>query len=163
MKIFQLFRDNSPFKVRKSLELLGLSSNSSFLLNKISIYLFGRNGNNNAGNGSKNFDINLDYEYYYPDFLKYGIDLNTDRVDWWKFNKVLASILLDKNSNMYQIISFRLYEKPSKNIKVQEEKEHKAKIKLKQKYSLKDNSQNGLEKLWNYVEKKAGDNERMDK
>lgn len=138
--------------------MLGLNSNSSFLLNKISIYLFGKHGKGISGNASKNFDINLDYEYYYPDFLKYGIDLNTDFIDWWKFNKVLSSILLDKNSNMYQIMSFRLYEKPSKNIKVQEEKEHKAKMKLKQQYALKQESQKGLEQLWSYVEKKAGEN-----
>lgn len=158
MKIFKLFKDDSPFKIRKSLELLGLNSNSSFLLNKISIYIFGKHGKGISGNGSKNFDINLDYEYYYPDFLKYGIDLNTDYIDWWKFNKVLSSILLDKNSNMYQIMSFRLYEKPPKNIKVQEEKEHKARMKLKQQYALKQNPKDGLEKLWNYVEKKAGEN-----
>lgn len=161
MKIFKLFKDGSPFKIRKSLELLGLNSNNAFLLNKISIYLFGNHGKSITGNGSKNFDINLDYEYYYPDFLKYGIDLNTDYIDWWKFNKVLSSILLDKNSNMYQIMSFRLYEKPSKNIKVQEDKEHRARMKLKQKYALKQDSQNGLEKLWNYVEKKAGENKSV--
>ena len=137
---------------------MGLNSNSAFLLNKISIYIFGKHGKSTAGNGSKNFDINLDYEYYYPDFLKYGIDLNTDFIDWWKFNKVLSSILLDKNSNMYQIMSFRLYEKPPKNIKVQEEKEHKARMKLKQQYALKQDPQKGLEKLWSYVEKKAGEN-----
>ena len=158
MKIFKLFKDNSPFKIKKSLELLGLNSNSSFLLNKISIYLFGKQGNKTASNKEKNFDINLDYEYYYPDFLKYGIDLNTDFVDWWKFNKVLNSILLDKNSNMYQIISFRCYEKPPKNPKAQEDKEHRFRMKLKQKYALKQDPQLGLEKLWGYLETKVGEN-----
>ena len=81
-------------------------------------------------------------------------------IDWWSFNSLLESIMIDENSTMHKIISYRSYEKPSKNIKVQEEKEHKFKMQLKRKYALPNmsDSENALEKLWSYVEKKAGEN-----
>lgn len=143
----------------KSLKLLGLNSTSSFLLNEIAIYIFGKKGQKIAGKSEKNFDINLDYGYYYPDFLKYGIDLNKDHLNWWEFNKILNSILLDVNSSMHNVIAFRVYQKPPKNPKVREEMDHKYRMKMKQKYSLpkQSNPNTALEKLWNYVEKKAGE------
>ena len=56
-------------------------------------------------------------------------------------------------------MSYRLYEKPSKNIKQQEAEEHKFRMKMKRKYALplQVNSEKALEKLWGYVEKKAGE------
>lgn len=61
---------------------------------------------------------------------------------------------------MHKIISYRSYEKPSKNPKVQEEKEHKFRMKMKRKYALPNTkiSESALGKLWNYIEKKAGEN-----
>lgn len=106
------------------------------------------------------FDINLDYKYYYSDFYRIGIDLNKTNIDWWVFNALLESIILDENSTMYKIISYRSYERPSKNSRIQEEKEHKFRMSMKRKYALPNekNSNIALEKLWNYVEKKAGEN-----
>ena len=106
------------------------------------------------------FDINLDYEHYFPDFLKYKINLNKDDIDWWEFDKILKAIILDKNSNMHQIIEFRSYEKPPKTIKAQQEKEHRFRMQKKREYSLPNLNfrENGISKLWNYLEKKAGEN-----
>ncbi len=107
----------------------------------------------------RNFDINYDYKNYFPDFLLYGINLNKDEVDWWEFNKILDAILNNENSNMYKVISYRTYEKPSKSPQVREEKEHKYRMEMKRKHALPDtnNTDNGFEKLWNYVEKKVGE------
>ena len=53
-----------------------------------------------------------------------------------------------------------MYKKPSKNVKTAEAEEHKYRMKMKQIHALplQLDSQKGLEKLWNYLEKKAGDN-----
>lgn len=106
-----------------------------------------------------NFDICLDYENYFYDFYKIGIDLTKDKLNWWKFLHILKGILLDDSSSMSKIISFRTYEKPSSNPKINEEKEHNFRMKMKRIYSLpyKNKTDNGFEKLWNYVEKKAGE------
>lgn len=158
LKIFRLFETNSPFKFKKSAELLGISESTPYIINKISNYLFGTQIGNNLRE-EKFFDINLDYQYYYADFYKIGIDLNKENIDWWAFNSILNSILLDEFSTMHKIISYRTYEKPSKNIKVQEEKEHKFRMKMKRKYALPNvqSSNNALQKLWSYVEKKVGE------
>ena len=129
------------------------------MINEIANYLFGKQ-KGNSHKKEKVFDVNLDYKYYYADFYKLGIDLNKMDIDWWSFNSLLESIMIDENSTMHKIISYRSYEKPSKNVKVQEEKEHKFKMQLKRKYALPNmsDSENALEKLWSYVEKKAGEN-----
>ena len=162
MKIFKLFEENDPYKVEKSLEILGLTDidNKDYILNEISKYLFVQNSAIHSTNQNERiFDINLDYEYYFPDFLMYSINLNKDDIDWWEFDKILNAIFLNKNSNMHQIIEYRTYEKPPKNIKTQEEKEHKYKMQMKRKYALPSphNTENGFEKMWSYVEKKAGE------
>ena len=58
------------------------------------------------------------------------------------------------------MLAYRLYEKTKKNIKTQEEREHRFRMQMKRKYALpnKQKVENGLEKLFNYVEKKAGEN-----
>ena len=129
------------------------------MINEIANYLFGKQIGNSRKT-EKAFDINLDYKYYYADFYKLGIDLNKTDIDWWTFNSLLESIIIDENSTMYKVISYRTYEKPSKNIKVQEEKEHRFRMSMKRKYALPNEKKLdiALEKLWNYVEKKAGEN-----
>ncbi len=129
------------------------------MINEIANYLFGKK-KGNSHKKEKVFDVNLDYKYYYADFYKLGIDLNKADIDWWTFNSLLESIIIDENSTMYKVISYRTYEKPSKNIKVQEEKEHKFRMSMKRKYALPNRitPDKALEKLWNYVEKKAGEN-----
>lgn len=129
-------------------------------MNEISKYIFGKHNSNLVKVKEKNFDINLDYQYYFPDFLKYGINLNKQDIDWWEFQKILNGIMLDKNSTISTIISFRTYEKPPKNIKTQEEKEHKFRMEMKRKYALPNPQkiENGFDKMWNYVEKKVGEN-----
>lgn len=99
------------------------------------------------------------------DFLNLGINLNTDDVPWWEFDAILEAIMLDDKSIISKVLSYRLYEKPPKSAKVQEEKRHRFMMEMKRKYSLPEtlNTEQGLEKLWNYVEKKAGENKRMEK
>lgn len=142
--------------------MLGIENieNKQYVLNEISNYVFGKQNSYSAKIKEKNFDINSDYEYYFPDFLKYGINLNKQDIDWWEFQKVLNSIMLNKDSTISTIISFRTYEKPPKNLKTQEEKEHKFRMEMKRKYALPNPQkiENGFDKMWSYVEKKAGEN-----
>lgn len=58
---------------------------------------------------------------------------------------------------MHRIISYRLYEKPIKNEKTRENLKHQEMMKLKRKYSLPIKNDNGIERLWNYLEKKTGE------
>lgn len=130
----------------------------AFVLDEISKYVF--NVNERHSKGKKTFDLNLDYKYYFVDFLKLGINLNNDEIPWWEFDAILESLFLDETSNLSKMLSYRLYEKPPKNTKTQEDREHKYRLEMKRKYSLPDEQEveNGLDKLWNYVEKKAGGN-----
>ena len=158
--MFRLFEEDNPFKVEKSLKLLGLNikDNKKQILNEISKYLF------NPQNGGiqptrRNFDINYDYKYYFVDFLKFGINLNKQDIDWWEFNSVLDGIMLNDNSVISTVIGYRVYEKPSENPKVRESKHHQYMMEMKQKYRLpsSNGTTDGFQKLWNYVEKKAGE------
>lgn len=127
-------------------------------MDEISKYTF--NINQNDLRGKKTFDLNLDYKYYFVDFLRLGINLNKDDISWWEFDCILESLFLDEKSNLSKMLSYRLYEKPPKNIKTQEEKEHRFRMEMKRKYALPNPQQteNGFEKMWNYVEKKVGEN-----
>ena len=84
--------------------------------------------------------------------------MNKEDIDWWEFTKILDAIMLDENSNMYRIMSYRNYEKPIKSEKTRANLKHQQMMKLKNKYSLPQKNQYGIEKLWNYLEKKAGEN-----
>ena len=144
------------------LELLGINdiepADKEVVLDEVAKYVF--NVNERHSNGEKTFDLNLDYKYYFVDFLKLGINLNTDEISWWEFDAILEGLFLDENSNLSKMLAYRLYEKPPKSAKTQEEREHKFRMQMKRKYALpnKQNIENGLEKLFNYVEKKAGEN-----
>ena len=146
--------------VKESCKLLGLdglsSNESEFILNEITKYVFDTKGNNS---GKKTFDLNLDYKYYFVDFLRLGINLNKDDISWWEFDAILEGIFLDENSTLSKMMSYRLYEKPPKNPKQQELNEHKFRMKMKAKYALpiEETSNDALGKLWNYLEKKAGE------
>ena len=48
------------------------------VLNEISLYLF--DNSKTEQNGKKVFDFELDYEYYWVDFLEKGINLNKDEI-----------------------------------------------------------------------------------
>ena len=160
LKIFELMKVGSIDDVKESCKLLGLdglsSNESEFILNEITKYVFDTKGNNS---GKKTFDLNLDYKYYFVDFLRLGINLNKDDISWWEFDAILEGIFLDENSTLSKMMSYRLYEKPPKNPKQQELNENKFRMKMKAKYALpnEDNSNKALGKLWNYLEKKAGD------
>lgn len=58
---------------------------------------------------------------------------------------------------MHRILEYRNYEKPIKNEKTRENIRHQQMMKLKNKYSLPIKNENGIEKLWSYLEKKAGE------
>lgn len=134
-----------------------------FVLNEIAEYIFDLSTKNNST--QKTFDLNYDYKFYFVDFLKYGVNLNKQDIDWWEFDNILNAIFLDDRSIMNKVLEYRLYERPSKNTKVQEDKKHRFMMKMKQKYSLPNtsDSEKGLEKLWGYLEKKAGESKRMEK
>jgi len=109
----------------------------------------------------KIFDLNLDYKYYYVDFLKFGIDLNEQDISWWKFDAILESIFLDENSTISKVVQFRTYKKPTKNNKQAEMDEHKAREKMKLKYALHDETSIdfNLERLYNFILSGKGKNE----
>ena len=159
LKIFELMKVGSIDDVKESCKLLGLdglsSNESEFILNEITKYVFDTKGNNS---GKKTFDLNLDYKYYFVDFLRLGINLNKDDISWWEFDAILEGIFLDENSTLSKMMSYRLYEKPPKNPKQQELNEHKFRMKMKAKYTLpiEEASNDALGKLWTYLEKKAG-------
>ena len=148
--------------IENCLELLGIDeiepNEAEFVLDEVSKYIF--NVNERHSNGEKTFDLELDYKYYFVDFLKLGINLNTDEISWWEFDAILEGLFLDENSNLSKMLAYRLYERPPKNIKTQEEREHRFRMQMKRKYSLpsKIKIENNLERLFNYVEKKAGEN-----
>ena len=106
----------------------------------------------------RNFDLNYDYKYYYVDFRRLGINLNKEDIDWWEFDSLLDGFLLDDNSTISKVISYRTYTKPSKSIKTQEEQRHRFMLKMKNKYSLPIiQNTKGFENMWRYLESKVGD------
>lgn len=162
MKLLELGKKNTSESIEESLKILGINDLSYeeqyIVLDEITKYIFDINQKNS---GEKNFDFFYDYGYYFPDFIeKYGINLNKDEISWWEFDKLLDWCFRDKNSSLYNHMEFRMYKKPSKNVKTAEAEEHKYRMKMKQIHALplQLDSQKGLEKLWNYLEKKAGDN-----
>lgn len=162
MKIFELSKNDTQESIEERLNLLGINDipreEQIIVLDEVSKYIF--NINQRHSTGKKTFDLVLDYKYYFCDFFDMGINLNTDDIPWWEFDTLLEGIFLKKNSIINQVLEYRLYEKPPKNPKTAEEQEHRFRMKMKQKYALPDenNVDNGLEKLWNYVEKKVGEN-----
>ena len=69
--------------------------------------------------------------------------------------------MIDETSNMHRVLKYRNYEKPIKNEKTRETIKHQQMMKLKQQYALPIKTEEGAEKLWNYLEKKVGEKERM--
>lgn len=146
--------------IENCLELLGIDeiepTDAETILDEVSKYIF--NVNERYSTGEKTFDLELDFRYYFPDFLeKWKINLLKDDISWIEFDYCLESLFLDENSNLSRMLKYRLYEKPSKNFKSQEEKEHRFRMQMKRKYALKKGLNNGFEKMWDYVEKKAGE------
>lgn len=161
MKILKLFSTNNPLKIDLCLEELGLfnvpNNDKEIVLDEVAKYVF--DTTTFGIYGERVFDLELDYEYYFCDFRNHGINLNKDEIDWWEFDKLLAGYLLDKHSTISTVIGYRTYEKPPENPKTSEEREHKWRMEMKRKYALPNPSmvENGLEKLWNYTEKKVGE------
>lgn len=161
LKLFEYSKSNDKASIKRSLSLLGVEDlkeeEEVIVLNEISKYVF--EINNMHSNSKKTFDLNLDYKYYFPDFLSIGINLNTDDISWWEFDSLLDWFFRKEDSSISSVMSFRLYEKPPKNSKTQEEKEHMYRMQMKKKYALPNSQKNddSLQKMWNYVEKKAGE------
>lgn len=160
LKVFEIMKIGSIEDVRESCRLLGIDSlsdsDAQFILDEVTKYVFDTKNNKS---GKKTFDLNLDYKYYFVDFLRLGINLNKDDISWWEFDAILEGIFLDENSTLSKMMSYRLYEKPPKNPKQQELNENKFRMKMKAKYALSNEevSNDALGKLWTYLEKKAGD------
>ena len=160
LKIFELMKSGTSDDIRECCYLLGVNDLTDeeyqYTLNEVSKYVF---DTKEQASGDRTFDLNLDYKYYFVDFLKLGINLNVQDISWWEFDSILESIFLDDGSTLSKVMNYRLYEKPPKNIKQQEAEEHKFRMKMKRKYTLplQVDSNKALEKLWDYVEKKAGE------
>lgn len=90
----------------------------------------------------KMFDYNMDYDAYYVDFFKIGIDLDTSDLDWYKFNWFLSSFFDDENSTISKRLQYRGY-KPNKHDSL----EYKNSMnKRKSKYSYQEvNSDNFMD------------------
>lgn len=171
LEIFNLFSGpyNENFKIKKALNIFGINENldmdtQKYLLNEISEYLFDTSVSQaKGGSGIRLFDYNLDFNYYYIDFKKYNVDLLEENISWYKFNLMLNEFMLFNGTRMNEVLSYRTYEKPPKykTIEAAENAEHNQKMKLKNKYSLptqtSENTENGFDKLWKFLEKKAGD------
>ena len=110
--------------VKDSCKLLGIDdlpdSDAQFILDEVTKYVF---DTKNSKSGKKTFDLNLDYKYYFVDFLRLGINLNKDDISWWEFDSILEGLFLDDNSTLSKMMSYRLYEKPPNNPKKQEQME----------------------------------------
>lgn len=163
MSLFHLFSSEFPndFKVKKGLEILGIekevtTKTGEFLIDKIIKYMFDMKIDNNE----KSFDIEQDFKYYYYDFYKLGIDLLKENPSWFVFNSILNGLFLDKDSSISKVIQYRLYKKPTKNPKVAEQEEHKYYMEMKRIYRLEQEKikvDENLNRLWNYIEKKVGE------
>ena len=139
---------------------MNVKNNKNYILNEISKYLFETTNDVIIGNSKeRTFDLNYDYKYYFVDFLRFNINLNKDDIDWWEFNSILDGIMLDENSVLSKHLAYRTYKKPPANPKTREEQNHLYMLQMKRLHSLPNKNQveNGLEKLWNYVEKKVGE------
>jgi hypothetical protein len=157
LKLFNLFSSDLPyrFRIEKSLELLGLDLKDEVVLDHIVKYVFDMK----SSTGAKILDLEHDFKYYYADFLKLGIDLNTKDISWWEFDTLLEDILLMGNSAIGKVLEYRTYEKPTKSVKTAEEKENRFYMDKKRQYALPSpkSVENNLEKLWKYTEKRKGD------
>lgn len=120
------------------MELLGIEIDcmQAEVLNEVSLYLF---DNSVVSSGKKIFDLVKDFKYYYDDFIDKGIDLNTDKISWWKFNSILDGIFLKKESTIGKVIEYRTWEKPSKNGKKEELAYNSYMNKMRGEYSLDKN------------------------
>lgn len=147
-------------KVSLGLKIIGLElelayQDKLFLMNEISSYIFDTSITNN---GKKVFDLEQDYKYYFIDFLKLGINLNKDNISWWEFDSILEGIFLNENSAISKVLQYRTYEKPSKNSKTSEQKEHRFYMEKKRQYALKiadGDTTKGFEKLSDFLSKKV--------
>ena len=127
----------NKYSVNYGLKLLKIDVDDQYketVLNEISSYLF--DTSKTEQNGKRVFDFNFDYEYYWVDFLEKRIDLNKQDISWWEFDKILGSILLDENSTISKVIKYRTYKKPTKNIKLAENEEHKFYLEKQRQYAL---------------------------
>lgn len=157
MKINKLFDEKDKNKFELSMKILGLDNLPIEYLDEIFKYIF----KDNKNNGKRVFDYEEDYKYYYYDFYKLGIDLNKNDISWWQFDAILEGLFLDTHSAIGQVIQYRTYEKPTKNIKASESKEHRFYMDKKRQYMLpakKTNTSKGFNSMWNILEKKVGEN-----
>lgn len=163
MKLFHLFKMKLPqkYQVKYGLEILGIEVEEEYqetVLNEISLYLF--DNSKTEQNGKKVFDFELDYEYYWVDFLEKGINLNKDEISWWEFDKILGGLFLQEHSKIGKVIQYRTYKKPTKNNKVAESEEHKFYLEKQRQYALPLEENNDVDKsidnLWNFLSSKTG-------
>lgn len=157
-KLFKIFSIDYPqdFKIKKASQILGLGIYSDIIIDEITKYLFKIQSNNSE----KVFDYDLDFKYYYYDFLKLGIDLLKDNIDWIKFDYILNGLFLVDNTAIGKVIQYRTYKAPTKVDKFNREevqfyKKKKLEYALPQEKKIIDDRFN---KLWGYVEQKAGEN-----
>jgi hypothetical protein len=154
---------SEQFKIQKGLEIFEFEEDlaletKSFIMSKIIEYLF--KSDKASSGGQRLFDLELDYKYYYCDFknIGNGVDLNKDEISWWEFNTLLESVFLKKESTIGQIVGYRAYKKPSKNVKAYELEEQKFYLSKQRQYALPQSSEfveKNMNKMWDYLETKV--------
>lgn len=134
--------------------MLGIARDER-LLDKTLNYIFKKV---KTTNNVKTFDYDYDFKYYYYDFLKLGIDLTKDNIDWWKFDRILSGMLEDETTYINKVLSYRTYKKSSSNSRIIESERNKYYLEKKREYSLPQKSNNidiSLLKLQNYLERRV--------
>lgn len=155
MKIFYIYDLEISEDQKSSMicELLGLDCYNNYIVNEIIGYIFKQN----IEKGEKIFDYNLDYKYYFADFLKYGINLNTQDISWWEFNSILEAVMLDDKSCLSKVIGYRTYKKSNPKNYDKEMERHYNKMKHIYRLDLPVNEEKNydiLSTMWNFVKKK---------
>lgn len=157
IKVLRLFEEKDDLKIAKSCKILGIVPKNDFILDRVLSYII---ETSKGTAGEKTFDYDLDFKYYYADFKAVGVDLIDEDIEWFKFTSLLAKFIISDKTMIGYVIKNRTYKKPIDNKKVIEQQIHTEKMKLKRQYSLpqkQSQTNNGLNKLWGYVEQKAGD------
>ena len=149
-----MFEEKDKFKIEKSCVLLGIPRDEE-LLDKTLDYIFKKVKTTST---IKTFDYDYDFKYYYYDFMKLGIDLTKDNIDWWKFDRLLSGMLEDDTTYINKVLGYRTYKKPTSNSKIADAEKNKYYQEKKKEYSLpqnKNNIENNLLKLESFLERRV--------
>lgn len=115
MKVYALLQSDEN-DMRKYNEILRtLKIDEPIKLDGLMDYIFtSRFIPTSSKSGVRQFDYLKDYDLLYAIFRKdYGINLQTDNLQWWEFTFILEEIMLGDNS-LTRRMGFRAYKEPKK-------------------------------------------------